>query len=89
MARQDTKPAGHALQPDPYSPGNRNCQQSQQACLEVAIHFHKQHLSGVLWTHPEQTPTRKKGACYYFKVAFLWAESHVIVILQGVENGRY
>lgn len=47
MARQDVKPAGHALQPDPYSP-YRNCQQSQQACLEVAIHFHIQHLSGVL-----------------------------------------
>lgn len=39
MARQDTNPAGHALQSDPHSPGNRICQHSQQACLEAAIHF--------------------------------------------------
>lgn len=89
MVRQDTKPAGHALQFDPYSPGNKICQQSQQACLEVAIHLHIQHLSRVHWTHPEQTPTRKKGACYDHKVAFLPSELHVMVLLQRAENGRY
>lgn len=89
MARQDTKPAGHALQSDPYSPGNRICEQSQQACLEVAIHFHVQRLSGVHWTHPAQTPTRKKDACYDSKVAFLTTESHVIPLLQRAENGRH
>jgi len=59
-----------ALQCDPCRSGNRICQQTQLACLKVAIHFHVQHLSGVHWTHPTHIPTRKKVTCYHFKTVF-------------------